>query len=159
YEKWMRPARAIQTAATGLEFYCAMHPNVVQGAAGTCPICGMTLSRRAKNAPAPLPGGVTARVKLSTDRVSQAGIEAVDIDYAPLEQSLTTVGNVAIDERRISKVVSKIPGKSRVETLYANIEGARVSAGQPLAELFSPELNQAIQELQTAARRASEIVP
>jgi Cu(I)/Ag(I) efflux system membrane fusion protein len=119
----------------------------------------MTLSRRVKNARAPLPGGVEARVKLTTDRVSQAGIETVEIDYSPLEQSLTTVGNVAIDERRISKVVSKIPGKSRVETLYANIEGARVSAGQPLAELFSPELNQAIQELQTASRRASEVVP
>src|SRR6516165_9059979 len=102
---------------------------------------------------------VTARVKLTADRVSQAGIEMVEIDYAPLEQSLTTVGNVAIDERRVSKVVSKIPGKSRVETLHANIEGARVSAGQPLAELFSHELNQAIQELQTAARRASEVVP
>ena len=33
-----------------------------------------------------------------------------------------------------------------------------LSAGQPLAELFSPELNQAIQELQTAARRAAETV-
>jgi Cu(I)/Ag(I) efflux system membrane fusion protein len=156
YEKWMRPTAHVQSAASGFEFYCPMHPHVVQENAGSCPLCGMTLSKRAKNAKAPLPEGVTARVLLTPDRVSQAGIGTVEISYAPLAQTLTTVGNVAIDERRVSKIVSKIPGKSRVETLYANVEGARVSAGQPLAELFSPELNQAIQELQTATRRAAE---
>jgi membrane fusion protein, copper/silver efflux system len=158
YEKWMRPAATIQSASSGVEFYCPMHPNVVQEAAGTCPICGMTLSKRKKGEHVHLPDGVTARVKLAPDRVSQAGIDTVEVGYAPLEQTLTTVGNVAIDERRVSNIVSKVPGKSRVETLYANVTGAHVSAGQPLAELFSPELNQAIQELQTATRRAAETV-
>jgi membrane fusion protein, copper/silver efflux system len=156
YEKWMRPAVSHQAAASGVEFYCPMHPSVVQEAAGTCPICGMTLSNRRKSERVRLPEGVTARVELTPDRVLQAGIDTVEIGYTPLEQTMTTVGNVAIDERRVSNIVSKVPGKSRVETLYANVTGARVSAGQPLAELFSPELNQAIQELQTATRRAAE---
>jgi Cu(I)/Ag(I) efflux system membrane fusion protein len=159
YEKWMRPGVAIRRAESGVEFYCPMHPNVVQESAGTCPICGMTLSQRTKSTQVPLPEGVTARVQLTPDRVSQAGISTVEIAYAPLERTLTTVGNVAIDERRVSNIVSRVPGKSRVETLSVNVTGARVAAGQPLAELFSPELNQAIQELQTATRRAAETVP
>ena len=111
YEKWMRPAATIQSASSGVEFYCPMHPNVVQEAAGTCPICGMTLSKRKKSEHVHLPDGVTARVKLAPDRVSQAGIDTVEVGYAPLEQTLTTVGNVAIDERRVSNIVSKVPGK------------------------------------------------
>ena len=50
YEKWTRPTAAVHVTSSALEFYCPMHPNVVQGAAGTCPICGMTLSKRGKHA-------------------------------------------------------------------------------------------------------------
>ena len=158
YEKWMRPSQSIQVAASDVEFFCPMHPNVVQDESGTCPICGMTLSKRQKSEKPELPRNVTARIELSSGRVAQAGIDTVEIDYAPLEQSITTLGSVAIDEREMSNIVSKVPGKSRVEKLYVNVTGAAVTAGQPLAELFSPELNQAIEELQTAARRAGEPV-
>ena len=59
----------------------------------------------------------------------------------------------------MANIVSKVPGKSRVETLHVNFTGENVEAGQPLAELYSPELNQAIQELLTrpaAPSRRSE---
>jgi Cu(I)/Ag(I) efflux system membrane fusion protein len=90
--------------------------------------------------------------------VAQGGIKTAAVTYAPLSQTLTTVGYVAFDERRMASIVSKVPGKSRVETLYVNFTGENVQAGQPLAELYSPELNQAIQELLTAARRADSPV-
>ena len=47
----------------------------------------------------------------------------------------------------MANIVSKVPGKSRVEKLYVNFTGKEVEAGEPLAELYSPELSQAIQEL------------
>ena len=68
---------------------------------------------------------------------------------------LTTVGYIAFDERRMATIVSKVPGKSRIEKLYVNVTGQDVVAGQPLAELYSPELSQAIQELLNASRRAN----
>src|ERR1017187_4509289 len=46
YEKWMRPSALEQVAVTGIEFYCPMHPHVVQDESGTCPICGMPLAKR-----------------------------------------------------------------------------------------------------------------
>ena len=101
---------------------------------------------------------MTARVVLAPSRVEQAGIKTAEVAYASLNQVVTTVGYVAFDERRMASIVSKVPGKSRVEKLYINVTGQNVEAGQPLAELYSPELSQAIQELLNASRRALSTV-
>jgi Cu(I)/Ag(I) efflux system membrane fusion protein len=154
YEKWMRPAGSQVVAASNIEYYCPMHPQVVQHEPGSCPICGMTLAKRQKGEQQTLPHGVTARVVLAPSRVAQGGIRTAPVEYAPLQETLTAVGYVAYDERRLANIVSKVPGKSRVEKLYVNVTGQDVIAGQPLAELYSPELSQAIQELLSAARHA-----
>ena len=154
YDKWMRPAADRHVAASGIEFYCPMHPQVVQDQMGSCPICGMPLAKRKKGEKVVLPAGVTARVALAPFRVEQAGITTAEVSYAPLTQSFTALGYVAFDERLMADIVSKVPGKSRVEKLHVNFTGQDVKAGEPLAELYSPELAQAIQELRNASRRA-----
>jgi membrane fusion protein, copper/silver efflux system len=154
YDKWMRPIPLQHAAAIGLEFYCPMHPHVVQDEPGSCPICGMPLARRTRGQASVLPEGVTARIVLGPSRVEQAGIKTVEVAYAPMTQAVTTLGYVAFDERRMASIVSKVPGKSRVEKLYINFNGENVDAGQALAEIYSPELSQAIQELLNATRRA-----
>src|SRR5215208_7930417 len=55
YEKWARPTSAMQAAAPGVEFYCPMHPTVVRAEPGSCPICGMPLSKRKKGEAEVLP--------------------------------------------------------------------------------------------------------
>jgi Cu(I)/Ag(I) efflux system membrane fusion protein len=159
YEKWMRPVAEQHAAVSGVEYYCPMHPQVVQDEPGSCPICGMPLARRKKGEKAILPAGVTARVQLAPSRVAQAGIDTVEVAYTPLTQSVTAVGYVAYDERRLATIASKVPGKSRIVKLYANYTGMDVEAGQTLAELYSPELYQAFQELITVARPASGDTP
>ncbi len=158
YDKLMRPAAMAHATASGIEFYCPMHPQVVQDAQGTCPICGMPLAKRKKGEKATLPPGVTAWVELTPLRVRQAGIKTTEIRYAPLTQTLSTVGYVAFDERAIANIVSKVPGKTRVEKLYVNFTGQDVAEGQTLAELYSPELSQAIHELLSSARRAESSI-
>jgi Cu(I)/Ag(I) efflux system membrane fusion protein len=154
YDKWMRPASERRMAAAGIVYYCPMHPQVVQDEPGACPICGMPLAKRKKGEMLTLPAGVLARVQLAPSRMAQAGITTTEVAYAPLSQSVTTVGYVAFDERRLATIASKVPGKTRVEKLYANYTGKDVEEGEPLAELYSPELDQAFQELLSAARRA-----
>src|SRR5207302_8452933 len=55
-----------------------------------------------------------------------------------------------------ARITSRTKGLARVEVLHVNVTGASVVPGQPLAELYSPELSQAIQELLLARRAAQE---
>jgi Cu(I)/Ag(I) efflux system membrane fusion protein len=155
YEKYTRPhGEAAVSAPGGFEHYCPMHPTVVQSEPGSCPVCGMPLAKRKKGVAEALPPGVLARVALAPLRVAQAGIRTVAVGYAPLSETVTTVGSVVFDERRLARISSRTKGMSRVETLAVNFTGVAVKAGEPLAELYSPELFQAIRELLLAQRTA-----
>jgi membrane fusion protein, copper/silver efflux system len=155
-DKWMRPPAARVASAATTEYYCPMHPQVVRDEPGTCPICGMPLAKRKKGEKETLPEGVLARVHLAPFRIRQAGIRTVEVGYAPLAETLTTVGTVEIDERLEAYIASKAPGMSRVEKLYANFTGVDVAKGEILAELYSPELYQATRELLISQRSAVE---
>jgi len=156
YEKWSRPAAEQHAAASDTEFFCPMHPTVVQAEPGSCPICGMPLSKRKKGEKASLPPGVTARIALSPMRVSQAGVRTAEVGFRPLAETVTTVGSVVFDERRLARISSKSKGMARVERLFVNFTGTPVRQGEPLAELYSPELYQAIQETLLAQRHAAQ---
>lgn len=157
YDKWTRPPAEQVAAAPDTEYYCPMHPSVVRDEPGIpCPICGMPLSKRKKGEKEVLPEGVTARVQLAPFRIAQAGIRTAEVVYAPLAETVTTVGYVTFDERRLARIASKVKGQSRVEELFVNFTGTPVSAGEPLAELYSPELYQAVRELLLAQRSAQE---
>jgi Cu(I)/Ag(I) efflux system membrane fusion protein len=158
WDKWTRPsAESVATALVGGdEFYCPMHPNVTRdrldpdGAIPKCPICGMPLSKRKKGGQAPLAEGVVSRVQLSPYRVQLAGVETADITHRPLTEDVRAPGYVAVDETKLSRIVVRAAGY--VEKLYVNTSFAEVSEGEPLAEIYSPELFTAAQELLIAQR-------
>ena len=110
-----------------------------------CPICGMPLSKRKKGGPAELPAGVLSRVQLSPYRVQLAGVETADITHRPLTRDVRAPGYVAVDETKLSRIVVRAAGY--VEKLYVNESFADVTDGEPLAEIYSPELYSASQEL------------
>ena len=117
WDKWTRPAAASGAMLSADdEFYCPMHPSVVRdkpdagGAIPKCPICGMPLSKRKIGELAELPEGVVSRVQLSPYRVQLAGIKTVDVEHRPLVVEIRTVGYVAIDERKLSRIVVRASG-------------------------------------------------
>ena len=157
WDKWTRPkAAAVRELEAGQEFFCPMHPQVVQttfapnGDVPNCPICGMPLSVRKKGEATKLPVGVTGRVQLTPERVQQAGIQTVPVQSRPVTRQTTTVGYVAFDESRLSRVTSRVMGY--VEKLYVDKTFVTVREGEPLAEIYSPELYSTAQELLLAAR-------
>jgi Cu(I)/Ag(I) efflux system membrane fusion protein len=152
WDKWTRPqAAAVRELEPGQEFYCPMHPQVVQTTFGPngdvpmCPICGMPLSVHKKGDATKLPLGVTGRVQFTPERVQQAGIQTVPVEYRTLSKQTTTVGYVTFDESRLSRVVSRVSGY--VEKLYVDKTFVEVRQGQPLAEVYSPDLYSTAQTL------------
>ncbi|MBI1900492.1 MAG: efflux RND transporter periplasmic adaptor subunit [Planctomycetia bacterium] len=152
WDKWTRPSASGAAAlAGGEEFYCPMHPSVVRdqpdpgGAIPKCPICGMPLSKRKKGEAAPLPEGIVSRVQLSPYRIQAAGIRTAEVSLQPLTREVRTVGFVTVDESRLSRIVLR--ASSYVEKLLVNESFTEVREGQPLAEVYSPDLYNAASEL------------
>ena len=89
-------------------------------------------------------------VQLTLDQIRQFGVTFGTAEERPLEAEVRTVGVVAPDERRIAQVAPKFGGF--VERLYVDFTGRPVRRGEPLLEIYSPELVAAQQELLVAAR-------
>ncbi|MDA8340223.1 MAG: efflux RND transporter periplasmic adaptor subunit, partial [Nitrospiraceae bacterium] len=56
----------------------------------------------------------------------------------PLQKIIRTVGRIEYDERKLSTVNTKFEGW--IEKLYVDYTGRYVKKGEPLAEIYSPEL-------------------
>jgi RND family efflux transporter MFP subunit len=156
YDRWTRPAQAADMVhAEEVEYYCAMHPSVVRDQPGKCPICGMPLTKRAKTGDrGALPEGVLAQVQLTPQKVEMGRIGTSPVTYQMLTREVRTVGAVGYDETHRAFITSRIKG--RLDRLVVNFVGQKVKMGDPLAEIYSPDLLVAQEELLTAVRSQRE---
>jgi multidrug efflux pump subunit AcrA (membrane-fusion protein) len=72
------------------------------------------------------------------------GVRIEPISKGPVVQTIRTVGTVDYDETGVRDVNIKVTGW--IENLYVDYLGAEVEAGQPLFDLYSPDLFEAQQE-------------
>lgn len=89
-------------------------------------------------------------IKLSTEKVQKLGVRTEAATMRVLDKTVRAAGRVEIDERRIHSVSPKFEGW--VERLHVNVTGQPVASGEPLFEVYSPELVSAQREYQVAAR-------
>ncbi|HEV3438989.1 MAG TPA: heavy metal-binding domain-containing protein [Gemmata sp.] len=82
------------TVSPDTEYWCPMCPGVVSDWPSKCPVCNMTLVRRKKGEPVPLPDGVLARMQFSPYRIQLAGIRTVAVEYRPMRWEVVLVGPV-----------------------------------------------------------------
>lgn len=152
YDRWTRPEQAPDmVAASEIEYYCPMHPNIIRPEPGKCPICGMPLSKREKTSQAELPEGVLARQQLTPLKMQMGRIGTTPVEYRMLAREIRTVGIVAYDETRRRNMAARTKG--RIDKLMVNYVGQHVNEGDPLIWVYSPELITAQQELILAQRR------
>lgn len=125
---------------------CSMHPQIRQNEPGSCPICGMDLiplENEEENLD-PL------AISMSPTAMQLANVQTAIIGSSGSTKSLKLTGKVQSDERRIFTQTSHIPG--RIEQLMVNFTGEYISKGQVIAQVYSPELVTAQQELLQAAK-------
>jgi membrane fusion protein, copper/silver efflux system len=94
-------------------------------------------------------------VHLDPEMVPSLGITVVEAELAPLERAIRTTGNVTYDERRLTTVAPKFMGF--VERLHVDFTGQAVRRGQPLLEIYSPDLVVAQEELLAASRMQRQL--
>ena len=152
WDKWTQPRSvASHELEPGHEFYCPMDPQVVRstyepnGDVPKCPICGMPLSLRKKGEAAKLPAGITGRVQLSPERIQLAGIKTVPSSIGRWPGRPRRSATSPSTRAGCRRIVSRVEGY--VEKLYVDETFTVVHKGDPLAEIYSPELYSTAREL------------
>ncbi len=100
------------------------------------------------------PGSVGAplegTVAIDPQTMQNIGVRTETVARRDIARSIRAVGRVAYDERRVEHVHTKVQGW--VEKLNVAFVGQAVQRGQPLLEIYSPELVATQEELLVAAR-------
>lgn len=107
--------------------------------------------------PAPEEQPEAPTIEISADSQKLIGVRTFEAAVKPVTKEIRTVGRVDYDERRISTVNTRYEGW--IEKLHVNFTGRAVKKGEPLAEIYSPELFATQQELINAVRWKRESRP
>ncbi len=91
-------------------------------------------------------GGRTLKISLA--KVQKLGVRTEEAALRTLTRPIRAVGTVEVDERRVNIVTTKFEGF--IENLRVNQTGQLVKAGEPLMEIYSPDLVLAQQEYAVA---------
>ena len=133
---------AVGDGSRKLLFYQSpMHPWIRSDQPGDCTICGMKLvAVYAGSAGKDLGDGTESEgvVRLSGRAVKTMEVETSVIGKRPLERLIRVAGRMEDDESAHRRISAYVEG--RIDKLFVNYVGAEVSAGEPLASIFSREL-------------------
>ncbi|MCE5187363.1 MAG: efflux RND transporter periplasmic adaptor subunit [Planctomycetaceae bacterium] len=152
----IRPAQAApnmtdEIAADKQEVWtCSMHPQIRQPKPGKCPICFMDLIPVASSKSELGP----RQVEYSAQALKLMELETTPVQRKVVEAEIRLVGKVSYDQTRVKTIAARVPG--RIDQLQVNFTGVKIEQGQPMAELYSPELLSAQAELLQAVKAGSD---
>jgi Cu(I)/Ag(I) efflux system membrane fusion protein/cobalt-zinc-cadmium efflux system membrane fusion protein len=136
-------------------YTCPMHPDILEEEPGSCPICGMDLVEvEAESGHGDGDGHGTV---VTIDPAVQQNMNVVTrtAQRRDIAHEIRTVGYLGYDQERMVSVTTKYSGF--IEKTYVNHIGQPVQKGQPLFEIYSPDLVQTEQELLAAVRYARNL--
>jgi Cu(I)/Ag(I) efflux system membrane fusion protein len=108
-------------------------------------------AQQAAPAPAAAPAEAPT-VEIPLDKQKMMGVKTVTVAPRQIGKIIRTVGRVEYDERKLATV--NIKYEAWIEKLHADYTGMQVKKGEPLAELYSPELLATQQEFLNTLRWA-----
>ena len=105
----------------------------------------------------PISNAETPTIEIPEDKHQLIGLKTVVVSVRPLQKVIRTVGRIEYDERRQATVNTKFEGW--IEKLFIDYTGRYVKKGEPLAEIYSPELTATQQEFLNALKWARQLPP
>jgi len=94
------------------------------------------------------------QVEISPEQQKLIGVKTDKVAIRSLQKIIRAVGRLEADERKLATVNAKIEGW--IEKLYVEVTGSYIKKGQPLAEIYSPELIATQQEFLNALKWAKQ---
>lgn len=152
WTKWIHPGEKTisENENPDIEqYHCGMHPWITDNEPSKCPICGMTLTPVYKN------NGTTEEgtVQIDPAMVQNIGVKTEMVMKRKLTHTIRTTGRIDYDETKQTVITTKFSGY--IEKLYLDYTGKPVQQGQPLFDIYSPELVATQQEYLQAIRYSS----
>ncbi|HQR37507.1 MAG TPA: efflux RND transporter periplasmic adaptor subunit [Blastocatellia bacterium] len=89
-------------------------------------------------------------ISIDASRAESLGLQTVAAELRSTDGELRTTGRVAVDERRVVRVTTRVEGW--IGKTYGDFEGQEIRKGQPLYTVYSPELLASQQEYLLALR-------
>jgi Cu(I)/Ag(I) efflux system membrane fusion protein/cobalt-zinc-cadmium efflux system membrane fusion protein len=89
-----------------------------------------------------------AAVQLTAYEQRQIAVETADVRRQLVTEQITTTGRVEEAETAIRTISARVGG--RIDRLFVNFTGQAVRTGQPVAEIYSPEIVTAAEEYKLA---------
>lgn len=139
--------------ASGETWTCPMHPMIEEPAPGSCPICGMDLVQSGEEEGDATEAG--PEVALAPDVIQTMNVRTTRAGRRDLERTIRTVGHLEYDQEKMVSVTTRYAGF--VERVWVHSDGEEVQRGQPLFEVYAPELVQTQKELLAAIRYAERL--
>jgi multidrug efflux pump subunit AcrA (membrane-fusion protein) len=168
---------ANHSVAVDVDYWtCGMHPSVRSKSPGKCPICGMQLVAVASgktdasgspNSNQQVAGSVTPRqlsgrkelfneedgvlpsdargFTVPIQRQQQIGVTYAEVRRRDVRIDIRSVGTLEVDQGQIFEYVARVDGF--IEELQVASPGERVTVGQPLMTIYTPDLRAPEQEL------------
>ena len=122
---------------------CSMHPQIMQPEAGDCPICGMDLIL----AEASAEGLKVNQFKLTENAIALANVQTmkVGLGLSDVSKKMNLSGEILVNADETATQPAHFD--CRIDKLYVTSIGQQVKMGDVIAEIYSPELVVAQQEL------------
>ncbi len=143
-------------ASQGKTLYtCGMHPQVIQDHPGNCPICGMKLTpiRKTESAEGSAPLANSSEIEVDPVTIQNMNIQTTVVQRGPLRRVIRTVGTIDYNETTLADVTTKFKGW--IEKLDVDATGQLVHRGEPLFDIYSPDLYSAEVEYLLAPKQQS----
>jgi len=126
------------------QWTCSMHPEIIRDKPGTCPICGMQLVKKDRANTAANNVQVDELLR-PTDEFVVSSIPVTSVSSSSVPIEVNALGTIAYDMRLVNTISARVSG--RIEKLYVKYRYQHIMKGQPIMDIYSPELLTTEQEL------------
>jgi len=118
-------------------YTCSMHPEVIKDKPGSCPICGMTLVKKVTEDHSEKNDSINDLLK-PTDSFVVGNYQTTTVKDTVINSEISLPGIVSYDPNSAVNIAARISG--RIEKMYVNYKYQKVTKGQKIFEIYSPEL-------------------